>query len=327
MNKLLSVTVLFLILFTGCSSKKYFEPKDSSSFDNDSINLQASIIDLNVNGATLEDFTYISKKGSHNETKQGYSFLNFSDDTLLLADNNATIHLKSDTIDTILSFDKNIISASKNDNLLAFGSMDNSIVLYDLNTNQILFKEYLQISAVNNIKIANPVFLNTVILYPTLDGKIVIVDIKNKSIIKTINIDPESDVNNIIFLQEIGEALVAATSKKLFTFVQGRPNIKDVEVQSIIIKDDFIYVATLDGQIIKYDTSLNKLASKKFKFAKINALAFGTSLYALESQGYLIKITPDFQDVTIFDFSFDNEEKVIAIGDKIYFEDEYIIVE
>jgi len=327
MTKLLSFTLLFLILFTGCSSKKYFEPEDTISFKSDSLDLEASIIDLNANGATLENYTYVSKKGVHTHTKEGYTFLNYIDNTILSADDNASIHIKNKNLDEVISFDKNIISASKSKNLLAFGSMDNSIVLYDLNTKQVLFKEYLQTSVVNNIKITNPVFLNTVILYPTLDGKVVIVDIKNKSIVKTINIDPKSDVNNIIFLQEIDDALVAATSKKLFTFIEGKANIKDVEVQNIIIKDDFIYVATLDGRILKYDTSLNILASKKFKFAKINALAFGKNLYALESQGYLIKISPDFTDVIIYDFSFDNEEKVIGIDDKIYFEDEYIIVE
>ena len=324
MNKVLSLCLLFIILFTGCSSKKYFEPEDSVSFSKDSKNLESSIININVDGATLENYSYISKKGIINNIKVGYTFLNQIEDTILTADDNASINIYNPTIDKKLSFEKNIISASINKNLLAFGAEDNTITLYDLDTDQVLFREYLEHSHVNNIKIANPIFLNTVVLYPTLDGKIIIVDIKNKSIVKTINLDPQSDVNNIIFLQELDDALIAATSKKLFTFINGQPSIKDLEIQSVIIKDDFIYVATLDGEIIKYNKSLNQIASQKFKFAKINALAFGTSLYALESQGYLLKISPDFQNVTIYDFSFNEEEKVIAIDNTIYFEDEYI---
>ena len=326
MNKIFYITVSFLIIFTGCSSRQYYEPQDTLSFQEDTINLDASIINLNSDGATLENHQFVSKKGVLNNMKEDYNFLNFSDNTLLASDLSATIYLKNENIDTTIQFKKNIISASKSKNLLAFTSIDNSITLYNLDTKQVLFQEYLKSSSVNNIKIANPIFLNAVVLFPTLDGKIVIVNLQTNTISKTINIDPKSDINNIIFIKEINNTLIAATTNKLFSFVNGKVNLKDVNVQNIIVNKNNIYVAALDGEIIKYDFLLNKLASKKFKFAKINALAFGTSLYALESQEFLIKISEDFKDVKIFDFSFDEEEKVIAIDNKIYFDDEYIIL-
>ncbi|MGK0256339.1 MAG: hypothetical protein ACI81I_000956 [Arcobacteraceae bacterium] len=131
----------------------------------------------------------------------------------------------------------------------------------------------------------------------------------------------------MMFLEELEDALIASTSKKLFTFLDGKPNVKDIDIQSIIVKDNFIYVATLDGEIIKYDTSLNKITSKKFKFAKISALAFGEYLYALESQGYLIRLSSDFKEVKVYDLPYNQKEKVIAIKNKIYFEDKYIILD
>ena len=326
MNKIFYLATFFLIIFTGCSSKQYYEPEDTFSFKGDTLDLEASIIDLNSVGATLENSQFISKKGIIENTKEDYKFLNFSDDTVLASDTNASIHLKNETIDTTIHFDKNIIAATKSKNLLAFMSIDNSITLYNLDTKQVLFKNYLKSSIINNIKIANPVFLSSVVLYPTLDGKVVIVDLQKNTVVKTINIDPKSDVNNIIFVKEINETLIAATNKKLFSFVNSKVNLKDLDVQNIIVHKNNIYVATLDGEIIKYDFSLNKLASQKFKFAKINALAFGTFLYALESQEFLITISEDFKDVKVFDFSFDEEEKVIGIDNKIYFDDEYIIL-
>lgn len=326
MNKIFYIGVFFLITFTGCSTKQYFAPEDTLSFKQDTLDLNGTIIDLNSDGATLDDKSVIYKELKNNKISKNFKFLNFSDNTLLSADSNQSINLKNTTLDETLHFDKNIISASKNKNIIAFGSIDNSITLYDIVSKKTLFKEYLRPSAINNIKIANPIFLSTVVLYPTLDGKIVIIDLKKNSIIKTINIDPKSDINNIIFLKEYNNTLIAATTKKVFTFDNGNVKLKDIDVQNILMNKNFIYVATLDGQIIKYDLSLNKIASKKFKFAKFNALAFGTSLYALESQEFLIQISDDFKKVKIFDFSFDNEEKVIGIDNKIYFEDEYIIL-
>jgi len=326
MIKFIYISLFTLILFTGCSTRQYYEPEDTSNFDIKTNDLSSNIIDLNTDGATLENFEYISKEGILKNLKPNFKFLNFQEDTILAADDNASIYIKNDTIDKTLSFDKNIISASKSSNVLAFSSNDNSITLYDIEKEQTLFKEYLKYSSINNIKIANPLFLNSLVLYPTLDGKIVIVDTKTKAIVKTLNIDPNSDINNIIFLEKIDDSLVAATTSKIFSFVNGAPNIKEIDVQNIILKDQFIYVATLDGQIIKYNKELQEIASKKFKFAKIHALAIGEYLYALESQEYLIRIDKEFKNAKVYDFTFDNEEKTIAIDNKIYFEDKYIIL-
>jgi len=326
MNKIFYFFIPFLLIFTGCSSKQYYEPEKTHSFKQDRLELHSSIIDLNADGATLDNSSFISKKGILSNIKENYKFLNFSDDTILASDTNMTIYIKNKTIDKTLTFDKNIISASFKDNLLAFGSVDNSITLYDIKKDKTLFKNYLKASTINNIKIANPIFLENIVLYPTLDGKVVILSLEKNTIIKTINIDPSNDINNVIFLKEIGDSLIVATTNKLFSFVDGQSNIKEVDIQNIIVHKKFIYVATLDGQIIKYDINLKKLASKKFKFAKINALAFGSYLYALESQDFLIRISEDFKNVKIFNFSFDEEEKVIGIQNKIYFDDEYIIL-
>ena len=326
MNKLIYILLFIVILFGGCSSRQYFEPEDTYNFKEDTKNLDSDIIDLNSDGATLEDFNYISKEGILENSKTDYKFLNYKEDTILASDNNATLYIKGDDIDKTVSFDRNIISASKLGRFLAFGTNDNAITLYDLDKEQILFKEYLKSSVINNIKIANPIFLNNLVLYPTLDGKVVIVDIKTKSVVKTLNIDPDGDVNNIIFLEQIDDSLIAATTKKIFSFVNGIPNIKEIDVQNIILQGQFIYVATLDGKIIKYNKELQEIASKKFKFAKFHALAIGEYLYALESQEYLIQLDKEFNSIKIYDFSFDNEEKVIGIENKIYFEDEYIIL-
>jgi hypothetical protein len=327
MKNIFYILTVFVIFMTACSTKQYFEPEETNSYEHTRLDLDSSIIDLNSNGATLENYNFIAEKGIIQNTQKNLKFLNIIEDTVLAADDNSTIYLKNNENTALFNFDKNIISASKSNNLIAFGAIDNSITLYDTDKKQVLFKEYLKSSAINNIKIANPIFLSTVVLYPTLDGKIVIVDLEKKSIVKTINIDPQSDVNNIIFLKEVDNTLIAATSKKLFTFLNGKVNLKDIDVQSIIVNKNNIYVATLDGEISKYDFSLQKTASQKFKFAKINALAFGTYLYALESQEFLIRLSEDFKDIKVFDFSFDEEQKVIGIDDKIYFDDEYIIVE
>lgn len=326
-KSILLAAVFATLLFQGCSSKKYYEPETTYDHNIDVYDLGSSMIDINSDGATLENGKFVTKEGLSSEfLEEGYKFLNKNNTTLLSTNDESFLAITKEGTTQKIEFDKNIVAATIEDNLIAISFIDNTIALYDTTLNKTVFKEYLTISILNDIRMTNPVFLTSLILFPTLDGKIVIVDKNKKTIYKTINLDPEHDINNIIYLSAIGDSLVAATPNKLFTFISGRVKIVDLDVKNVAVKDKNIFVATLDGQVLKYDQSLNLLDSKKFKFAKFHAMVYTDNLYILESQGYLIQIDSNFEDVSVLEFSFDEEEKVISIDDTIYFEDNYIIL-
>jgi len=321
---------ILAFVFSGCSSKQYFEPKKVDGNYTTSIeDIDYSIIDHNSDGATLEENHFISKDGLETTTlKDGFSFINKIGNTILAADQNLTLQIiKNNKESKEIHFDKNIASASIKNNLLAIGFIDNSIILYDLNTKETIFKEYLKKSSLNDTKVANPVFLDSVILYPTLDGKIMIVDMEKKKVIKNINLDPNSDVNNIIYLTTVDESLVAASTYKLFSFVDGKVNVKDFNIKQIVVKNNYIYVATLEGEIIKLDLKLNVIKKQKFKFANFHSLGItNNNIYALESQSFLIQISDDFNTTKVYNLYFDEDEKSIIKNDKLYFEDSAVIL-
>lgn len=323
------ITLLFIsmlvVLFQGCSTKKYFEPKIIHDNNIPIHNLGSKIIDINSAGGTLDDKKFISKKGlSSKFLEDGYKFLNKNNGIVLATNNKASLAITKDRKTQKIQFDKDIVSATIEKNLIALSFIDNSIALFDINKKTTVFKEYLPLSILNDTKITNPIFLTNLILFPTLDGKIVIVDKIKKKIYRTINIDPQNKINNIIYLKAIGDTLVAATPNKVFSFVNGRVKTLDMDVKFVAIGGKNIYVSTLDGKIIKFNENLRQLAFKKFKFAKFVGMVYANSLYALESQGYLIQIDKDFQKVNVIDFPFDNKEKVISLNNTIYFEDSYI---
>jgi len=329
MNKL-TFFLIFAIafLFQACSQKQYFEPEQTQSHYMDIYDLGSKIVDINSDGATLKDNTFVSKDGPSSKTLQeGFRFLNANENIILSTNDEGVILINDNGKIEKIKFDKNIISASIEKDLIAFGSIDNSISLYDRKTKKTLFKEYQKQSLLNDIKITNPIFLNSLILFPTLDGKVIIVDKAKKTLYKTINIDPSSEINNIIYLKAIGNTLVAATPKKVFSFVDGKVNTIEHNVKAVAVGDGNVFVATLEGEIIKYNEKLNRLKSKKFRFAKFYTMAYSKYLYALESQGYLIKLDNSLTNVEILDFSFDEEEKVITIDNKIYFDDSYIVLQ
>ena len=168
--------------------------------------------------------------------------------------------------------------------------------------------------------------MGNLVLFPTLNGKVIIVSTLTNESIKTISVDPDNEFNNIISLNviESSQTLIVASSNKVVSISPKEVISKNYEVRDIIVKKDDVYLATIDGQIIKLSPNLNEIAKKKYKYAKIHALAFSDSLYAVESQGFLINLNQNFTDDKIYKFSFDNEERMIAIGNKIYYDSKYI---
>jgi WD40 repeat protein len=319
--RFLVLSIFSLFLFTACSSKQYFEPEDTQDYNASTASIQDKIKTFNASGATLENGYFISKQGlSKQALPQEFEFLNVSNNKVLSSNNKDSMMIN----EMVLKLDEVVVAASLQEDTLALVLSDNTIAIYDLQTKEFVFKEYFKESVANDIRISNPFFMNNLILFPTLDGKVLVVSKQENKIVKNIVVDPDSTFNNIIFLNVINDTLIAASNNKLIAVGTGTLNIKDYEIKEITVSQNHIFVATIDGQIIKLDLQLNEIASKKYKFAKFFALNYTNALYALESQGYLIKIDEDFINDIIYDFSFDNEAKAISIGNKIYFDNKVI---
>lgn len=323
--KYLLISLSALLLFTACSSKKYFEPEDvSSNIELNKESMTSSIKSMNKIGATLEDNRIITKNGiSEFELPEGFDFINVTDDGKIIATN---------YLDKILIGNEEkkvkdvVVAATIKNGKLAVVYSNNTIELIDINNDKTLYKEYLPISLANDTRIANPYFMGNLILFPTLNGKVVIVSALNNESVKNIAVDPDNEFNNIISLNviESTQTLIVASPNKIVSISPKEVLSKEYDLRDIIVNKNDIYIATIDGQIIKLTPNLEEVAKKKYKYAKIHALAFTESLYAIESQGFLINISSDFKQDAIYDFSFDNEERMIAIGNKIYYDSKYI---
>lgn len=317
-------TALALFLLTGCSTKQYFTPEETDGdFEQSTISMPAKIIGFNRSGATLENGQIITKKEiSSTKLPEGYEFVNNSKNGIIATDNKSKIIIGSQS--SQIEVGGIVVAASLKDSTLAMIFSDNSFALFDISTKKYLLKDYLSVSLANDTRITNPIFMDNLVLFPTLNGKIKVVGLKEKKVIKTITVSSEGTFNNIIYLDVVKDTLIAATPGKIISVGTQSLEIKDYEIRDVITTKDYIYLATIDGQLIKLDFNLTELGKKKYKFARFYALAFGTSLYALESQGFIIKVSKDFKKDEILEFSFDAEEKAIGMGNKIFFGDEYL---
>jgi WD40 repeat protein len=311
--RFLSFVVVAILFFNGCSSKQYFEPEDTEwSIDKEIITTPSYIKMINKYG--LSEFSL----------PDGYEFLNYTTDDIIVANNKGDVLF----VDKNISFNlvDNVIAASKKGNLLAVVFSNNTTAIYDLESKQYKFKNYAKQIFANDIRIASPLFLETFILFPTLDGKVLVVDNKSFKVVRTLTIDTNNDIKNIILLKNIGSIMVTASPNKLVVIKEGKFLTQESFIQSYLIDENFIYIATLDGRIIKYDLNLQTIASKKFNFAKIQALGIDKdkNIYGVESAGYIIKLSNDFSKTTVYNFPFENDEMVYVNKSKIYFENKVL---
>lgn len=325
--KSILVSLSVILLFSACSGKKYFEPQNTESISLNDSSLSSSIKSFNRAGATLEDNKFITQAGvSDIKLPEGFEFINHTDDGRVIATN----YLNKILIgNEERATNDVVVAASQVGEKLAVIYSNNTIELLDMSSNKTLFKEYLPLSLANDTRIANPVFFGNLILFPTLNGRVLIVSSVNNEQVRNVAVDHEHDVNNIIELSIIQDTqtLIVASPNKIVSISPKEILSKSYKLRDVLVENDAIYIATIDGQIIKLNHNLEEVAKKKYKYAKFHTLALGySSLYALESQGFLVNINKDFTEDKVYNFSFDNEDKVFTSGNNLYYGSKSVVL-
>ncbi len=207
------------------------------------------------------------------------------------------------------------LSASVKGNLLAVVLADNSANLYDITSQKLLFSEKGSPSTTINSLMAMPIFMDTVVVFPMLDGRLLVVDYVHgtPTPIRNIVISSDKFFNNITYLIVDGNNMIASTGKRILSVVSGQEFNYDGDIIDLLYDKGTLYVLTLDGQILQMDKSLRELNSVKLPFASLNTIVLNhNKLYSLEKRGYVI-------EVDLNDFNSYNVYKTPTIGSFKFF--------
>ncbi|GAA6839567.1 plasminogen-binding protein PgbB [Helicobacter pylori] len=228
-----------------------------------------------------------------------------------LISNNPNANQKS----IIIPLETFALSASVKGNLLAVVLADNSANLYDITSQKLLFSEKGSPSTTINSLMAMPIFMDTVVVFPMLDGRLLVVDYVhgNPTPIRNIVISSDKFFNNITYLIVDGNNMIASTGKRILSVVSGQEFNYDGDIVDLLYDKGTLYVLTLDGQILQMDKSLRELNSVKLPFASLNTIVLNhNKLYSLEKRGYVI-------EVDLNDFNSYNVYKTPTIGSFKFF--------
>ncbi len=313
--------LLTLLLFAGCSSKEVYTPEKPETGIEISGYIDEKIVDTTPEGALLESGALLDASGVVPVViPEGYRYIGKSDGWAISGKVNGELLLQSVSEDRNESFElkKTVAAATVKGDTLAVLFASNDMALYSLSEKSLLFKERANTPVAVDSRIYNPYFLNELVLFLTLDGKVVIVNSKTKQMLRSMMVGSDDMVNNIIYFNVIEDRVMAATSGQIYTFA-GNEIRESYDLRDIVYDKDGVWIATKQGEVIALSPTLEVKAKKKFPFAHFLAMiATDDKLYLLEKAGYFIIIDKSFDTVKVHRVEME-DGFVYASGKRFYF--------
>lgn len=325
-----TLLILFCIFFlAACGTKRqYFKPAQVDGVLKHSENLQGKIIDWNLVSAKLNNAKTLVKDGIVDgfRLEKNFVLLAYNDKEFIVADNDGNLKIFDSFSNEIYSsnFDAAVLSVAVDADDLALVLADNTIVLVNRNSG-IKFSQTLTQAIAQDNRVASPIFLDSIIVYPSLDGKLIIVSRSDSKIVKDVIVSAESFFNNIIYLNVVNDKMIAATAKKIIVVNPANTLYLEADIKDVVVDSDSIFILQKDGVIIKTDFNLQEIAREKFDFALFTkASIFQSQLYIFEKTGYVIKTDLNLQNTQIFKLP-DSVNQMSFIGDGKFYYGERIL--
>jgi len=324
LKKTLLATSVATIIFSGCSSKQYYEPTDTSSLS--TISMGDKIVHYSRDGATLASGKVLTKNQMVDlKLPQGFYFINNSANAAITADlhGNCNIITKNGVSQSI-KFPEALVAGTLVDKYLIYVLQNNHYGVYDLSQKKIIYDNKSNKAFAIDTRIANPLVVDKLVVIPTLDGKLTVLDLSTMKIAKEMYVSTEPTLNNIIFLGKIKNTLIAATPHRVLSISsQGKKEL-DTAVSEVLTDNNSIFVFATDGRILRLNESLSIESEKKFKFAHFSVAALSKDkVFALDKQGYLIVANKNLSKHKVYKLSEVDSYAFVSQG-KLYLDDEII---
>jgi len=323
------ILIFSFLLFSGCSTKKVFEPENITGDWEKTSQLDTKIVDKSSNIALLgNNKVLINDKIYNVKVKQGYRVLGYNKKYLITTDIKGDLDLYNTKTKqhSLFSLKKTVAAASTDEDVIAVVFADGDLALYSLSNKELLLKLDGSASIALDSRIVNPYFMDDLVLFLTLDGKVVIVNKKLKKRLRTIIVSATEYFNNVIFFDILQDKLIVATATKILSFGSSEQRA-DLEARNITHDKKDLYVATKQGDIIQLSPNLHVKAKVHFPFAHFLALSVkDNKLYALEKEGYLIVLSKDLLKYNIYEVEIDDESTIYQGKNKIYINNKAILL-
>lgn len=316
-----SIALLALVIFSGCSSKEYFQPETVKDTWDKQEFLDEYIVNTAAEGAVLENGQILTKEGVQEfSLPEGYNYIGQSDGWIIGAQTDGELLLEridDNTTRTVFQLNKTVAGATVQGDFVAVLFASNDMALYRLSTKELVLKEGGTPPLTVDNRITNPSFLNELVLFLTLDGKIVIINSETKQVLRSMLVSSEEHFNNIIYFNVVDNVMVAATSTRILSLSEKERREK-YELRDVLFTEEGIWITTKEGEVVALTPSLQLKAKRRYPFAHfLGMIIYNDKLYLLERQGYIIALSKDLSVSDVYEINLD--DGYVYVGDKAFY--------
>ena len=241
-------------------------------------------------------------------------------------DGNVTLRSTQGKGTIVMPLEKTVAAAAVHDDFLAVLFASDDMGLYRLSTKKSYFKTQGTPPTAVDVRIASPYFLGSLVVFPTLDGRFVVVDVTNKELLRSTVVSSEPYFDNIFYFNVIGNTMVAATQHRLFS-LSDKERREKYDLRNVVFDSDGIWIATKEGVVAHLTTALQTITKEKFPFAHFLGMIVGKEkVYLLEKEGYLIVMDKAMTQTEVYAVEFD-EGITFAAKNAFYVDDKIITLE
>lgn len=322
--------ILLLLFLSACSTKEVFKPTVLGTEWENYAKSEGDLVDTSYNIALLNNKKILTTNGIvAMDIEKNQRLISHSDGWIISASIEGEVLLTSqDDINLQEKFQlkKTIASASVKGDNLAILFADNELAVYSIASKSLIFKEQGTESLVVNTQIVNPFFINDLVFFSTLNGKVVIVNLELKKKLRKVIVSAEENFNNVIYFNMIGNKVIAATGFKILSMAEKEIRVK-YEIRNIVYDDKDIFITTKQGEVISLTPALELNARIKFPFAHfLGMISDGDKLYILEKEGYMIILNKNMKDYTVHEVDMTEDGFIFIAGKTFYVADKKILI-
>jgi len=327
------LVALLAVFLAGCgssifNSRKSFEPEKTQSASAAISKTGKEAVSIVRDGVTFSDGTFLTHSGiSSIRLPKGFHYVTQSSAYVLAADDTGKIMLISRKSGKVVHKGKlefPLVSAYLRGNKIYYVSQDNLFGVYSISAKKTVASAKVGRAYAVDTRIANPIPLQGMLIVPTLDGKLLIINPADPRGARGFAIGDSYNLNNVIYLHRLGGRIIAATPNKLVSAAPGAMHKFDAPIADVTISGSTIYALTGDGRVVKLSPSLKVLAQRKFPYAQFTTIAVvGGKVYALDRSGALIVLDSSLKKDRIYDVG-SVEDYAFVAGHRLYKDDEVI---
>ena len=302
--------VLVTILFTSCSMDTnkfvpdFFKSSAGHSTHSYTINHGKRAINVTRDGVTFNDGSYITPKGEGSIIlPSGYYYISSDGGRVLAANRYGDIIVFKSNGEEIArtKLEAPLVSGVAYSKGIAYLLQGNRFGIYNPFINKVIYQKQFPGGAAVDDRLANPVVTSNYLALPTLDGKLIMINMNVPTEPGVIPVGKHKNYGNIIYLKAINGGLLAATPSTIL-FIDGSGKKEyNAKVADLVVKNGIIYLLTRDGKVQKLTLDLKPIQSRQFKYADFATIGvLDGKVYAYAKSGSLVVLDDSLEKYKVY---------------------------